>query len=127
MSGDNGDGNEKQYSNNELMAVLLGNQSTLATITENMATIQTNLAAVTVKQHETIKQVNGVDERLEKVECDVNTGDDCIKKKLDLSMKALHRTQISCVNTEYQSMLYNVIVYNMKETITTGTCEKQAD
>ena len=124
MAGDNNGNNEKQYTNNDLMAILLGNQQTLATITTDVAKIQTDLSSVKLRQNELISQVDDVDARLESVERDVNEGDDCIKNRLDITMKALRRTQISCINSEYQSMLYNVIVYNMK---VTGTREKQAD
>ena len=70
MAGDNNGNNEKQYTNNDLMAILLGNQQTLATITTDVAKIQTDLSSVKLRQNELISQVDDVDARLESVERD---------------------------------------------------------
>ena len=131
MAGGNDDaatGSVVNYSNNDIMAVLLQNQGKLAVITRDVAKIQHDITELSSQQAELTNRVDDVEGRLSNIELEVNNGDDCINQKLELTLKALRRTQISSVNAEFASMQYNVIVYNMRETlIGTATREKQAD
>ena len=131
MAGGNDDaatGSVVNYSNNDIMAVLLQNQGKLAVITRDVAKIQHDITELSSQQAELTNRVDDVEGRLSNIELEVNNGDDCINKKLELTLKALRRTQISSVNAEFASMQYNIIVYNMRETlIGTATREKQAD
>ena len=131
MAGGNDDaatGSVVNYSNNDIMAVLLQNQGKLAVITRDVAKIQHDITELSSQQAALTNRVDDVEGRLSNIELEVNNGDDCINQKLELTLKALRRTQISSVNAEFASMQYNIIVYNMRETlIGTATREKQAD
>lgn len=42
-------------------------------------------------------------------------GDTCIKTELDNTKKALKKSQVTVVNNQFNSMQYNVLVYNVPE------------
>ena len=113
----------KTYSNNDIMAAILKNQGVLATITNDVAKIQEDIGTLKTKNLELSNQVNDVDGRLDNLQSEV-TGEDGIKEKLNLTMAALRKSQISAVKSDYNNMQYNIIVRNMREVITGGESQE---
>ena len=109
---------DETCTNADLMRVLLSNKDDLATLKNEMKAMQFDIANIKTEQAELSTQVQEIGTRLSDCEREVLTDPDSIKSKLKLTQEALRRTQISALKTEYNSMQYNIIVYNMHEKIT---------
>ena len=111
-----GEVDDNEYTNNDIMRVLMSNKCNLERIEADIATIKTDITEVkrdhkaleervTVVEHD-MADVKASVTRLQKVETDFNILKD-----------AYNRSQISAVKQTFNSMQYNIIVRNYPEFI----------
>ena len=108
----------KMISNDDLMEVLLSNKADLSTLKANMESMQYEIQELKNEQKDIVKTVENLTERADENHKAIFTGDNCIKSELEKTKNALLRTQISVVNSQFNSMQYNVLVYNVPEKLT---------
>ena len=116
-----------QYSINDVMEQVLKNGRVIDGIEADISALKMDVSKVKKEHAEMSTTVNNVVTRLDKVELDVNTGDDCLRNKVQLTMDALRRTQIATVDSQYHSMQYNVIAYNVKLRLADGKTRESND
>ena len=108
--------NNKVYTNNDIMDMLMRNQEKLNTITDDISHIKNDISSMKRNHDALSNKVTSIESDVSVLQRDANRLRD-VEANMNLTMNAYCRSQISAVKSMYNSMQYNVIVRNLQETI----------
>ena len=111
----------------DLMKVLLSNQDNIKHITKDISSIKDDISTMKRNHVKLNTKVDGIDARVMNLEAEVQRMKS-VETDCKVIMEAHCRSQITAVKAQYNSMAYNVIAYNVEESLAHGeTWEKTLD